>query len=260
MFAVNELALSSSLLLCSHVNCFIPFCSILAARVGRKRGKMNLEKTINKNMFDVSTSIRDNNPLQTPDLTKNDPNDSASSTPLSSILAHPKQKLTAQFKRAITMIKQRSEPSNDSPTPQFLTSASAPDRPTASLEPTLLASLIEESNADELQFSAAEVPPSRSQTLLTLKSPTITSLSQRDSELSTPSAATVINLGSSLSSYAENENGLTNRVKPSLQQLRSLAGQQNVAAYPASSSGTISSTPSSSSATTGEIVILETML
>ncbi|CAF4935510.1 unnamed protein product, partial [Rotaria socialis] len=58
-------------------------------------------------MFDMSTSIRDKNPLETPDLIKTEQSDSLT-TPLSSssLLTNPKQKLTAQFKRAITMIKQ----------------------------------------------------------------------------------------------------------------------------------------------------------
>ncbi|CAF0879664.1 unnamed protein product [Didymodactylos carnosus] len=69
-----------------------------ACRVGRKRGKINLEKTINKNLFDMSVIPE-----------RAEQQQQQASSP-SNTLTNPKQKLTAQFKRAITMMKQRSEP------------------------------------------------------------------------------------------------------------------------------------------------------
>ncbi|UJR21541.1 hypothetical protein I4U23_024626 [Adineta vaga] len=222
-----------------------------AARVGRKRGKMNLEKTINKNMFDVSTSIRDTSPLQqTSDLTKTESFESSSSTPLSSILSHPKQKLTAQFKRAITMIKQRSEPAHDSITPQYLASTSLPDKSIPSVDPTFLTSLIEESNQDDLQFTTTDTPPvSKSQAFGYVKSPTTSTLSYHDTNLSTPSAATIINLDSTKQNYRDNEDMLPYRMKSNFPQTMT------------PSSMTISPTPSSSTTTTtGEITILETII
>ncbi|CAF4507897.1 unnamed protein product, partial [Rotaria magnacalcarata] len=79
--------------------------------VGRKRGKMNFEKTINKSMFNMSSAIRNANPLAPmldPISTDNiELQDSPLLTPLSSMLSTPKQKLATQFKRAITMVKQK---------------------------------------------------------------------------------------------------------------------------------------------------------
>jgi len=116
-------------------------CLLLAARVGRKRGKMNLEKTINKNIFDIPTAMRDPNPLSPNDSLKNELIEQNTSTHLSSILHHPKQKLTAQFKRAITLMKQRSEP-----TQEIQTSISITEKSNCSLDPILLTSLVEETS------------------------------------------------------------------------------------------------------------------
>jgi hypothetical protein len=209
----------------------------LAARVGRKRGKMNLEKTINKNMFDVSSSIRDSNPLQTSDILKNDQFDTLSTT--SSILSHPKQKLTAQFKRAITMIKQRSEPTHESSSPKLLTSISLTEKPNYSLDSTLLTSLIEEHNHDDY-------PPlsPKSQTFVHIKPPL------QDSDSSTITAATVITLEPT--TRINHQNLSTPFIKSK--------NQQTVTPQISSSSATLSPTPSSSTTTTGEITMLVTNL
>ncbi|CAF0722199.1 unnamed protein product [Adineta ricciae] len=220
--------------------------TIRSARVGRKRGKMNLEKTINKNMFDVSTSIRDTSPLQTSDLMKNDSHESFSSTPLSSILAHPKQKLTAQFKRAITMIKQRSEPAHESTTPQFLTSTSVPDKSTLSIDPTFLTSLIEESNPDDEQHERSNLPSSKSQTCVHVKSPTLTSMSHHETNLNPPLTSTVINLDSNTQNYHDNEHDLSYRMKSNFQHTQPTVNQQIITPHTTPSSTALSRTRNNS--------------
>ncbi|CAF1024320.1 unnamed protein product [Adineta steineri] len=224
--------------------------TIRSARVGRKRGKMNLEKTINKNMFDVSQSIRDTNPLPTTDLLKNEQYD-GSSPPTSSLLSNPKQKLTAQFKRAITMIKQRSESTHENPMGQNPTSLL--DKTTHSLDPTLLTSLIEEPIAEEQHLSPTETSPSRSQSFIHIESPKVHSLSNYDQDINTMTGATVINIESTISIKKENGNFLANRRKQSIQQIQS--STPHTSSSP-SSSVTMSSTPSSSTATTGYLGLL----
>jgi len=234
----------------------------LVARVGRKRGKMNLEKTINKNMFDMSSSIRDTNPLQTPDIIKNDQHDT-SSIPLSSILSHPKQKLTAQFKRAITMIKQRSEPtheSSSSSSPQLLTSLSLTEKPNYSLDSTLLTSLVEETNHDDL-IPSADISSSKSQSFIHVK-PSI-----KDKDKSITTATTVINLDPITRMNHQNQSLSTHIVNSSLQQIQQpsivqTTNQQTLTPQISSSSATLSPTPSSSTTTTtsGEFTILVTNL
>ncbi len=181
-------------------------------------------------MFDVSQSIRDSNPLQ-PDLTKTDSMES-SSTQISSILSHPKQKLTAQFKRAITMIKQRSEPAHDSSSPpKLLPTMSLIEKPDA----TLLTSLIEEPIHNELP----------SQSYVHIKP------SNQENDLN---SATIINLDPVTRLNQQNQNQSIRIIKPD--------SQQDQIPQSSSSSATLSPTPpsSSSTATTGELTILVTNL
>jgi hypothetical protein len=217
-------------------SCFLFF--FLAARVGRKRGKMNLEKTINKNMFDVSTAIRDSNPLQTSDLIKTDSVD-ASSTPISSLLLHPKQKLTAQFKRAITMIKQRSEPTNESPSPPSMSLIEKPDS-------NLLTSLIEEPIHNKLPS------PPKSQSFVHIKP------SNQENGSNPPTTETIISLDPITLLNQQNQSQSARIIKSNI--------QQNLTQKLSSSSATLSPTPpttsssSSTSTTTGELTILVTNL
>jgi hypothetical protein len=224
------------------------------ARVGRKRGKMNLEKTINKNMFDVSTSIRDTNPVQSPELSTTDQHDTPS-TPLSSILSHPKQKLTAQFKRAITMMKQRSEPSRESSPPQLLTSLSLTEKPTYALDPSLLTSLIEEPTHDDHLPPPPEIISPPSQTFVHIKPQTLYSTSNQDLNPTMP--ATIITMDPSTTINHQNQNLSGVRlIIPSTQQIHpSLV--QTITPHTSSSSATLSPT-SSSTTTTGDITMLET--
>lgn len=211
----------------------------LAARVGRKRGKMNLEKAMNKNMFDMSNAVREQNPLATAELMKSETNENSS---LSSILTHPKQKLTAQFKRAITMMKQRSEPTHDSP-PTLRTSSSLTEKPLNSFDSSLLTSLIEE--------------PSSSSTI---KASLERSLSIHENN---PPTATIVNLDSCSRVHPTSPSSST-VVKKSLQQIHSsiLQSMNPSPAMTSSSSGTIAVPTSSSSSNTGtgDIIYLETLL
>ncbi len=214
--------------------CRVFFSSFLASRVGRKRGKMNLEKTINKNMFDVSTAIRDSNPLQQSELVKTDSLESSSSAPISSILSHPKQKLTAQFKRAITMIKQRSEPTHQSSPPKLTQSISLIEKPDA----TLLTSLIEEPIHHELPCqSFVHIKPSNQENNL--------------------NSATIITLDPITQLNQQNQNQSVRIIKSTNQQI--IIPQSSSSS---SSSATLSPTPPSSSTTTttGELTILVTNL
>jgi hypothetical protein len=217
---------------------------------------MNLEKTINKNMFDVSSSIRDTNPLQTPDLIKNDQSDT-SSTPLSSLLLHPKQKLTAQFKRAITMMKQRSEPTHRSSSPPLLTSISLTEKPNYSLDPTLLTSLVEEPTHDDYSPPPTDISSPKSQPFVH-KKPLI-----QEIDSSTTAVATVINLDPTVGINHQNQNLSARLINSNLQQIQpsvvQLTNQQTVTPQ-ISSSTTLSPTPSSSTTTTGEITMLVTNL
>lgn len=199
---------------------------------------MNLEKTINKNMFDMSNAMREQNPISTNDLTKIEVTENSSFT---SILSHPKQKLTAQFKRAITMMKQRSEPSHDS-SPTLRTSTSMTEKPLNSFDSALLTSLIEE--------PTLSTKPSieRSQ-----------SIHETDSTLTSSPAATIVNLDP----YPRMPSNST-LVKKSLHQIHSSI-LQSITPSPVLTSSSSSTNPvptSSSSSTTGtgDMIYLETLL
>lgn len=224
---------------------------LLAARVGRKRGKMNLEKTINKNMFEMSTPVREKNPLSTPDAIKTDPADPSS--------ANPKQKLTAQFKRAITMMKQRSEPENSAP-PSGQNSTSFTEKPLQSFDSSLLTSLIEE------PVSCMDSSSMKSSSFVSIKPSMERSSSIQETDSSTTTGATIVNLDPSVRvNYSSNSSPTypPNVVKKSLQQIHSSILQtMNQETTPVSSSlSTLHPTSTSSSATsTGDITILETLL
>ncbi|CAF2578783.1 unnamed protein product [Rotaria sp. Silwood2] len=231
-----------------------------AARVGRKRGKMNLEKTINKNMFDMSTSIRDKNPLETSDLMKNEQSDTLT-IPSTSILSHPKQRLTAQFKRAITMIKQRSEPACESSPPQFQTSISLAEKPNNSFDGNFLTSLIEETTHDNSSLSSREILTSKSQSFVQLKPSMIHSSSTQDTDSSGTTAATVIPFDSTARMNHQNQNTSSSNInKSNLQNIQTGNQQSITLQLSSSSSATLSPTPVSSISATGEIAIFETIL
>ncbi|CAF1492814.1 unnamed protein product, partial [Didymodactylos carnosus] len=80
-------------------------------RVRGKRGKINLEKAINKNLFDMTTI---------PEREEQQSQQQTASTS-SNVVVNPKEKFTAEFKRAITMMKQRSEPNESLPTDAMIT-------------------------------------------------------------------------------------------------------------------------------------------
>ncbi|CAF1233142.1 unnamed protein product [Rotaria sordida] len=233
--------------------------TIRSARVGRKRGKMNLEKTINKNMFDMSTSIRDKNPLETTDLMKNDQCDTISIPPSSSssILSNPKQKLTAQFKRAITMIKQRSEPTRESSPLQFQTSISLMEKPTNSFDTSLLTSLIEETTNDNNILSSQEILTSKSQSFVQIKPTIIRSSSNQDTDSSSTTAATVIAFDQTTCSNHHNQNTSSYIIKSNSQKIQSPTIQTINQQFTtpqilsSSSSATLSPTPISSTSATG---------
>ena len=186
----------------------------------------------------MSNAMREPNPMPPTDSVKAESNDGSSFT---SMLAHPKQKLTAQFKRAITMMKQRSEPSHDSP-PTLRTSTSLTEKPLNSFDSSLLTSLIEEPTTTK---SAMERSQSTHETDSTLTS-------------STP-AATVVNLDP----YPRMPANST-IVKKSLNQIHSsiLQSLSPSPALTSSSSSTMPVPTSSSSSTTGtgDMIYLETLL
>lgn len=223
---------------------------------------MNLEKTINKNMFDMSTSIRDKNPLETPDLIKTDQTDTMP-TPLSSILSHPKQRLTAQFKRAITMIRQRSEPARESSPPKFQTSISLHEKPHSSFDANLLTSLIEESTQDNPPTSSTELLPSKSSSCTPMKPLVMRSTSNQDTDSSSTTAPTVVGFDSTVRINQQNPNSSpsylikTNLQKIHASPLETVKQQAAAAQLSSSSSATLSPTPISA---TGEITIYETIL
>jgi hypothetical protein len=220
---------------------------------------MNLEKTINKNMFNMSSAIHSANPLAPPTRMKSDqqeqPDSPTISTPLSSILANPKQKLTTQFKRAITAIKQRSDVPNDlpsassTPPPQILTNEKSSDS-------TILTRLIDEPNKQNDNI----LPPTKSQSFIHVKSQ-----STHQIDTNNPPSATILTIDPP-QIRTTNPNSPSSRiVKQSLQQIHSSIIQTMSQHHPVSpttsSSATLSPTPTSSSTMgTGEVAILETIL
>jgi hypothetical protein len=204
---------------------------------------MNLEKTINKNMFDMTAAVREQNPLAT---TTEQMRTDAIDASLTSILTHPKQKLTAQFKRAITMMKQRSE-SGTEESPTLRTSISLIEKPLQSFDSTMLTSLIEEPT----------VMPNVSSTSVSIKPIIEPTAAVQDTDTSI--TATIINFDP-LTRTHPSPVLPANLVKKSLQQIHSsiLQTMNQPAITP---TNPIGSTPSPASTTgTGEIDILETLL
>ena len=231
---------------------------------------MNLEKTINKNMFNMSSAIHNANPLIQPNRSKPDlpdRSDSPITTPLSSILANPKQKLTTQFKRAITAIRQRSEPSNDSPP---LSATSLPSRISGIDNSTILTSLIEESkrsNDTAGHIPVSSILPSKSSSFVQLKSQPSRSASNQILDPNNSSTATVLTMDPPTHRLAHPNSPSARLVKQSLQHIHSSILQTMNQHHPlsptptTSSSATLSPTPTSSSTIgTGEVAILETIL
>ena len=237
---------------------------VLAARLGRKRGKMNLEKTINKNMFNMSSAIHNANPLIP---RKSSKVDSPISAPLPSILNNPKQKLTTQFKRAITAIKNR----NDSP--QIVHIGKVLDSPILPSHHDE-SSKLKDNNSDE-HSSVGQGLSFVDQTKTTqIYIQTKSSSSTQILETKSPSTATIIAidlpqapspLPTSRSITTHPASPSSRLVKQSLQQIHSSILQtmqqpHSLSTMAASSSATLSPTSTSSSAATGEIAILETIL
>jgi hypothetical protein len=235
---------------------------------------MNLEKTMNKKMFDMSSAIHNANPLVPSARQKSeshDQSDSPISTPLSSLLANPKQKLTTQFKRAITAIKQRSDLPSDSPP----NSATLPPRISTvekSQDSSILTSLIEEqmkSNDVSGQMSTSSTLTPKSQSYVQLKSQPSRSASNQILNPNTSSTATVLTIDPPTLRTGNPNSPTARSVKQSLQHIHSSILQTMNQHHPlspqttatSSSSATISPTPTSSSTMgTGEVAILETIL
>lgn len=235
---------------------------------------MNFEKTINKNMFDLSTAIRDANPLAPPVIDRSkfdhhDSHDSASSSPLTSILSHPKQRLTAQFKRAITMMKQRSDTN-----PEGHSVSSSPSQVRMSerpLDPSMLTSLMEEPKITEPSSSINKSPLTSSSSILTNRSTTsypIRSVSNQVLTRSNPethhsSASIVVNMNSPSNRTPQMNSPSSRHVKQSLQQIHTsilqTINQQTLSTH-SNPSATSPSSTSSTTVVTGEVAILETIL
>ncbi|CAF3674644.1 unnamed protein product [Adineta steineri] len=264
-----------------------------AARVGRKRGKMNLEKTMNKNMFSISSAIADANPLVARDRIQSDQNEqqdsSSPSSPLAALLSNPKQKLTSQFKRTIALIKQKSDPSND-----LTTTSSSPSHSRTIeklIDSTILTSLIEEtSQINDSSDRNRLLPSSPSTTTITPKSPSFGQIKPQairssssqitpniDTDINTSTAATIITMDSPVvrPPLTHSTSPSARMVKQSLQQIHSSILQTMQQHQPlsslsqplqppstSSSSATLSPTSTSTAATmgTGEVAILETIL
>jgi hypothetical protein len=227
---------------------------------------MNLEKTINKNIFNMSSALHNANPLLPPNPIITDPHeqqqDSPSSTPIPSLLTNPKQKLTTQFKRAITIIKQKSDPS----TPPVITTN---EKPT---DPTILTSLIEEpiKQKDNIekpgQMSTSSTLTPKSQSFVQIKSPSNQILSRINTDSNTPSPPTILTIDPPPTIRINHPNSPSARmVKQSLQQIHSsilqTMHQHSPLSPTTSSSATLSPTSTSTSTSgTGEVAILETIL
>ena len=241
----------------------------LAARVGRKRGKMNLEKAINTNRFNISSAIRNANPLMTTNETKINQDehcDETLSTLTSSIISNPKQKFSTQFKRAITIIKQRNDQSNDT-LPVSLSSLVTNTEKSADLT-----SLVEQSmQANDNNDSISQIP-----SLLTITpsfvhnkcqpicEPSSSFLSHNNMNSNNSPSNTIISIDSPIK---RTNNSSARIIKQSLQQIHSSILQTMHQHHPlstsvtSSSSATISPSPTSSSTMgTGEVAILETIL
>ena len=231
--------------------------SLLAARLGRKKGKMNLEKTINKNAPDVSSAVRDLNPSQPTDRAKPDQPETSTLISPRSPPTEPKLKLASQFKRAINLMAQGNDTTNSADPP--------------AVAPSLPPSRIVEKSSDAVNLISLPKEPSAHRTGPTSSSPPVrtpvTRVSSRgDSDSTSTSAATVLNMEPPMLQTRQPKSPPSRRVKPSLPHLQSsiLQGKQLRSLSPTatSSSATLSPTPTSSSSAmgTGEIIILETNL
>ena len=223
----------------------------------------------------MSTAIHNANPLVPTNRPKSDSYDIPDSPLCPSIaskIANPKQKLTTQFRRAITAMRQRSDPSSDSPP---IISSTPPRASTLekALDPIGLTSLIEEPMkigeiSGHLSTSSTMTP--KSQSFVQLKSPPSRSASNQllDNTNST-ATTTVLNIDPPSLRSTQAKTPSARLVKQSLQQIHSSILQTMTQRHPLSppttatpsSSATLSPTPTSSSTTgTGEVAILETIL
>lgn len=234
---------------------------------------MNLEKTINKNMFNVTSAIRNANPLSPPTVPKPEQHESHEpSTALSSLLSHPKQKLTTQFKRAITMMKQRNDQLNESASVSSLLSSQGNNHERG-FDSSNLPSLVEESTQSKESLENINQPPTSS--VLTSKSPAYTFTKPQSNETASRTVATdstnqptatVLSMDAPIVRTHHPNSPPARIVKQSLQQIHSsilqTMQQHNPLSPPtASSSNTLNPTSSSASKLgTGEVAILETIL
>ncbi|CAF4402793.1 unnamed protein product [Rotaria socialis] len=241
-----------------------------SARVGRKRGKMNFEKTMNKSMFNMSSAIRNANPLApTPDPIKADniqSQDSPLLTPLSSMLSNPKQKLTTQFKRAITMVKQKVDPLNDTTSVSSLIPSHGNNND-KSFDSPILPSLAEESiqnkdNMDDIgHMPLSSTFASKSQSFLCNKSQPIYPspneiLPRFNNDSNNSPSATVLAMDLPIVRTHHPNSPSARIVKQSLQQIHSsilqTMQQHNPLSPPTASSPTTLSPISSSMLGTGD--------
>ncbi|CAF0825592.1 unnamed protein product [Rotaria sp. Silwood1] len=245
-----------------------------AARVGRKRGKMNLEKTINKNMFNMASVIRNANPLAPSDPIKTDLNehhDSSLPTPISSRLVNPKQKLATQFKRALTIITQRNDQLNDLPS----TSSSLPAQPQLPLssqatsteklfDTTILTPLTEESiqtkgNLDNFgHMSSSRTMTPKPQSFIYNKSQTICSSTneistRNNNDSNSPSSVTILSMDSPIIRPNHPNSPSARLVKQSLQQIHASILQtmhQHNPLLPPTTSSSVTLSPTLTSSST----------
>jgi hypothetical protein len=242
---------------------------------------MNLEKTINKNMFDLSSAIRDANPLAPSDRLKlehPEQHDSPVSTSRLSILSNPKQRLAAQFKRAITMITQRHDPT---PEPVSLQASPFQSRMlNQSVDPRMVTNLIGPSKSAH-QNLAGDASLGSSPSMATPKSPSLMPgraqparsvsnqiLARVDASPNHPSTTTVLTMDSPSIRITHPNSPSMRNVKQNLQQIHSsilqtINQQSSLSPPTTTNSTTLSPTPTSSSSTTtgtNEVTILETIL
>lgn len=216
----------------------------------------------------MSSALRNANPLVPANRLRTEQRESQDSpitTPLASILANPKQKLTTQFKRAITAIKQRTDGSNDSvSTPSSPAQTSLVEKP---VDSTVLTSLVEEphrTNESSGQMSNSSTLTPKSQSYVHLKNQPSRSSSNQKLDPNNSSTATILTIDPP---NIRTSNPSARLVKQSLQQIHSSILQTMNQHHPVSpttttsSSATLSPTPTSSSTIgTGEVAILETIL
>lgn len=212
-------------------------------------------------MFNMSSAIHNANPLVSTKPTKTD---SPITVPSASILNNPKQKLTTQFKRAITAMKHRTD------SPQMVHIEKILDSP---ILPTFIDDATRSKDNPEYSSQTTSLPV-KSQSYVQIKSPPNRSLSNQLLDTNTSSTATIVAIDTpsqaaaapSIARPTHPSSPSARLVKQSLQQIHSSILQtmhqpQQLSSISASPSTTLSPTSTSSRAAgTGEVAILETIL